>query len=452
MMRRLALVACLLALGACSWSNSLYHARRLARAAEDAERQGRGAEAGGFWGQAATKADSAWARDPDGQRGAEALWLRAHARAQLGDCEVAGPLLERSLVLSGEAPWREALLLDLARCRERLGDPRALDAALALLASPDTAIRREAQQRAGRALVTQGRWQDGLEALEGLPGNDARLERGVALAGLGRTDDALLELEPLLAASDTAVAWTRLLERLAERDEADAVALLTRLLAFPGVVPRQQAAWHLTVARGAAVTPATRTAQLQAATTFFGVGAAGEARVNLVEDRLARSTAPDDLRDAIDDIADLREADPLAGIQLGRYERLVDALLEDADTVQAGAVFGDLAFFHQAEIARDSLRAPQLASWFFRRLEAGWPDSPYLPKVLLARTLLEPDSAEALRARLAGFPGSPYLAFLRGEADTTFRVLEDSLGRYLGDRAAQAAMRQVRPREQTVNE
>ena len=64
----------------CSWSNSLYHARRLSSAAQRAEREERFFEAGSLWGQAAVKADSASARDP---AQAEAAWLRGQARARL---------------------------------------------------------------------------------------------------------------------------------------------------------------------------------------------------------------------------------------------------------------------------------------------------------------------------------------------------------------------------------
>ena len=48
-------------------------------------------------------------------------------------------------------------------------------------------------------------------------------------------------------------------------------------------------------------------------------------------------------------------------------------------------------------------------------------------KALLARVILVPDSADALRARIATFPGSPYLAYLQGRDDGTFARLEDSL-------------------------
>jgi len=451
MMRRLGLVGLLL-LGGCAWSNSLYHARRLTNAAERAEREARGFEAGGFWGQVVTKADSAYAREPDGARGAEALFLRGRALVRLGECEQAVSSLERANILAPTAPWRDALLLDLGRCLDRLGDPRAADVFRPLLQSPDTMMQREARRGAGRALVTAGRWAEALEALQGIEGASARIERGIALAAIGRTDDAVAELEPVIVAADTAVAWHRILEYLADRDGPDANALLSRLLDFPGRTPALEARWRLAVARGSALAPAEQMRHLDAAARLSGSASASQARVMLAERRLAGVDVPEGLTAVVDGFDALSEGEPTTMLELQRYVKFADALLEDVDTVKAGAPLGDLAFFHQAEIARDSLRAPVLASWFFRRIEADWAASAYLPKVLLARVMLEPDSADALRVRLAQHAGSPYLQYLRGEVTAAFRVLEDSLSFYLGDRSAAAATRQLRGAETTVFE
>lgn len=446
MNRMMVMLGLLLATG-CTWSNSLYHARRLSQAAEKAEREGRPFDAGTYWGQAATKADTAYSRSPDGQGGAEALWLRGRALARLNDCTNAAPVLERAWLVLPEARWRDELLLDLGRCRDRLGDSRALAAFMPLLDSPDTTVRLEAHERAGRALVSMGRWDEALQTLDGVPGHAARVDRSIALAALDRTDDALAQVEPLLVAQDTTVVWDRLLVRLADRDAADAEALLGRLVAFRSPAPpgdRLLSSWQLAVARGSAVPPDQRTRLLEQAGRPVGLAASSQARVLLAEDQLASTDSPDALAALPAGWDGLTEGDPTAGLVLGRYQRLIGALKGDADTVQAGSVMGDLAFFHQAEIARDSLSAPAVALWFFRRIEPGWPTSPYLPKVLFARIALEPDSAAALRDRLATFPDSPYLAYTRGETGPGFRALEDSLARYLGGRAALAATQRLR--------
>jgi hypothetical protein len=58
---------------------------------------------------------------------------------------------------------------------------------------------------------------------------------------------------------------------------------------------------------------------------------------------------------------------------------------------------------------------------------------------MLARIWLQPDSAQALRERVATHSDSPYLAYLRGLDDSTYRRLEDSLGRFVRAFAAKAA-------------
>ena len=92
-----------------------------------------------------------------------------------------------------------------------------------------------------------------------------------------------------------------------------------------------------------------------------------------------------------------------------------------------------------AEVARDSLRAPSLAASLWLQLEQGWPASPYVPKALMARMAILPDSAETLRGRLVAMTASPYLAYARGENDPRFAQLEDSLATFITARARRLA-------------
>jgi hypothetical protein len=105
----------------------------------------------------------------------------------------------------------------------------------------------------------------------------------------------------------------------------------------------------------------------------------------------------------------------------------------------SGAPTGDLALFLAAELARDSLNSSAIADTLLTRIEHGWPQSAYLPKVLLTRLSIEPDSAPALRARLATFTASPYLERINGIADPALLHLEDSLATYI--RTAMAVRR-----------
>ena len=72
-MKSRAWLAFLLLLVGCTWSNSLYRARELSGSARKAEREDRTFEAGALWGRVAVKAESAWSRDPEGEKGAEAV-------------------------------------------------------------------------------------------------------------------------------------------------------------------------------------------------------------------------------------------------------------------------------------------------------------------------------------------------------------------------------------------
>ncbi|MGH7584222.1 MAG: hypothetical protein ACREL5_13460, partial [Gemmatimonadales bacterium] len=152
MKRWIAAVAALVA--ACAWSNSLYQARTLSSQARDAERKDQPGQAVQLWGQVAVRAESAYARAPRGDRGAEALWLEGHARARISDCAGAVPPLRGALALSPHADWHEELLVELAECEEAIGDPTTGGAYAAVIAGArDPAILRAARIGEARALV-----------------------------------------------------------------------------------------------------------------------------------------------------------------------------------------------------------------------------------------------------------------------------------------------------------
>jgi hypothetical protein len=117
------------------------------------------------------------------------------------------------------------------------------------------------------------------------------------------------------------------------------------------------------------------------------------------------------------------------------------AIRDDLDSLDAGAPEGDMVMFFHATVARDTLQAPALAAWLYGRLERDWPVSPYLPKALLARMPLQPDSLEALRVRLSTHSDSPYLAYLAGREDDRFAELEYTLDFFLAERFAIATTR-----------
>ncbi|MEO7521802.1 MAG: hypothetical protein ABIW79_08300, partial [Gemmatimonas sp.] len=92
-------------------------------------------------------------------------------------------------------------------------------------------------------------------------------------------------------------------------------------------------------------------------------------------------------------------------------EHLLLVKLLEAHNDPSGA-----SLFLAAEVARDSLRAPRLASSLFLRAAREAAATQVAPKALYAASLLEPDSAADWHARIrSDFPGSSVAAWLAGE-------------------------------------
>lgn len=437
MRRRLAVAT--LALAACTWSNSLYSARRLSGSALKAEREERGFDAGTLWGQAAVKAESAFARRPDGADGAEALWLRGRALAHLGDCAGALPVLERARVSSGPAHWSEALRLEVARCHASLEDPEGAVTTLApLLESRDAALREEAMRMVGRALVRAGRWQEALERLAGDDDPAGQWDRAIALAQLGRTDSALATVAPRIAVADSSADWESLIRVVAREAPADADVLLSRLGAMRNANDTLRARWYLAAVQGALGRDDGHADRyLDTLAALPRTPSASQGRVLLAERRLAGVRDSTSLEEALRAVSRLATGDPTTALRVEQLARWSRAITADLAAHAPGSPEGDLALLLDAAIARDTLRAPRLAGWLLGRLERGWPASPYVAKALLLRLALDDDSTAVLRARLDAHAGSEYVRYLRGEETARFAVLEDSLSRYLEDRQAE---------------
>lgn len=426
----------------CTWSNSRYQARSLSGAAARAERGGRLAEADGLWNQAAVKAESALARSPRGMNGAEARWLLGRALARANDCDRGRPYLENSLADAPHAKWREPLQLELARCVETVDTVLAAELFAGLSTSRDAATRQEAREHAGRDLVATARPEAALTMLAGATSPSSRLDRAVALAMLGHPDSALQDVAPLLDQSDVTPEWNRLLTVLAQQHSDAVDRLLVMLTEMPNQSPQELNDWRLAALRGTSLDDTIafrrRLAQLQA-----GRPGAALQRGRVVAAERAASRAGS-LAEAVrlrDSIAPLPvpTGDAVALQEWNRLKFLLGRVADESAAAVPGQPDGDLVHFALAELARDSLDAPALSSSLFSRIEAGWPNSPYLPKALLARIWFEPDSAAVLRQRAATFPTSPYLAYLAGRDTPQYQQLEDSLGTFVRALAAKAA-------------
>ena len=382
------------------------------------------------------KADSAYAREPDGTRGAEALWLSGHAAAQINDCSHAIPRLQSAMSAGSRAPWRQQLLFELALCEEPLGGPTAASLYATVIASTDDpVISRRARLHLGHALVLREDWHGALAVLAGDDSLPARLDRAAALAAVGRTDQALAELSRSLAAADTGVRWLGFVEAFAPRQSAAADTLLERLLAFPNVSGEMKSRWLLEGARAAlAFDAAAADRRLRRLATRPSGGATVEGR--LLEQRLmlTRPGSLSALRLAVDSLSRGDLSDDGAGArQLTELLGVARQLIGRNDAISPGAPAGDLAMFGLAALADDGLGAPRIGAWFFRRLEQEWPHSAYLAKALLARAPAEPDSTDAILVRARQLTSSPYVTAANGDVAGRVRVtlLEDSLGRYV---------------------
>jgi hypothetical protein len=98
------------------------------------------------------------------------------------------------------------------------------------------------------------------------------------------------------------------------------------------------------------------------------------------------------------------------------------------------------------EAARDSLEAPRLAHGIFLRMLNDWPDSPFGAKAVLAAQQLDPEWADSGRVLLeTRYPDSPYLAMIRGEENSAYRTLEDSLGAFAAASTVPSRRGRARP-------
>ncbi len=95
--------------------------------------------------------------------------------------------------------------------------------------------------------------------------------------------------------------------------------------------------------------------------------------------------------------------------------------------------------FRAAEIARDSLHAPELAGQLF--LEAATADagSLYAPKALIAALVVLPERRDSIAALLdSRYAASPYTRVFHGESSVAYAAAEDSLARELGMQVARS--------------
>lgn len=435
-MRR-GLLSLLLLLGGCSWSNSLYLARRLSHEAERTERSGRPFEAQNLWGQARTKADSAWSRS--GLRNYEALGYRGLAQARLNDCNNAIPDLEASARYAGGRNWAGPVHLALGECRQQLNQPGVEEELVPLLDSSDRDIRRSAALTLARYYLAQDAW-DSLRHLS--PDlNDPILRFGRAVAGIALDIPvARSELEPFVAARDTTQAWEEAIEALARTRQRWADTLIAELAEGLPANDFRPLFWYSAAYRGAMEVEdtAAATGRLQRLEHYVNTPELAQAHRINAQYRISKVATLPSLAAVLDSLPVTGGEDGGANSVVRSLRRTARVLLGESDSL-TGVPGGDMRLILQADDAQRTLHAPALAKTLYARVEHDWPESPYLIKAMLARMLLEPDSAEAIRSRLDRYPG-PYLSVLQLKEDPRYRQLEDSLATFQRNRLFKFAL------------
>lgn len=443
----------LLLLGGCVYYNGMYNTKRLAGSARSAERDGRTFEATNYWGQVVNRADTLVTHHPDSKYVDEALMLKGTALARLGQCSNAMAPLGRVAQVKGSNDAVEDAYLALARCQLDLGDPVAAELAVARpLRSRQQYRREQARLVHARALRLTGRAAEAVAALDSLPGDRAADERLLALAGAGQREEAFRVADSLLAHPDSGRFWDSLVVVVGRADPLTASHIVDRLIDRPGTPPMTQTRWLLDDAvRLEQADTARATARLGQAARLGGVSAAGtSARVRLARKTLRGARTVDDLAQPIRILDSLSGGSAAGGGavdetvgssgEAGELRATLVRIRDASDSSAARAPTADLGLFLAAELARDTLASPVLASSLFRRVADDWPDSPYAPKALLAAVMLDSVWADSARALLSTrYAASPYVAYIQGNPLPEYQALEDSLKAF--DLATHAARR-----------
>ena len=428
------LLAILLASGSCAYYNGLYNANDLAHRAEKAEREGRTFDAQAYWGQVAVKAETVLARHPRSKWAGEARYLQGKAHERMGDCP--GAILPLELVVRGTDPvLADDAALRLSKCRASLGDVEGAGLAVErLLQSPDPERRAEASWRAGMAYRRAGRSEDAVAVLRASAHPRAPGELAAALADAGHPAEAVALADSLLARGDSTAPWGAIVQAVGRRDTLAGSALLDRVLAaLPP--PRDSIAVWLTADAGRllSLNEQRALARLDQAYAAAPARAAGvDALLARLRYRLERAEEPS-LLDSIPGL--LGEVEPGAGDALVRARQLVASAVSARarlDSLDTSAPQADIRGLLLGEALRDSLHAPRLAQALWRRVLAAQPESPYAPKLLLALAASDPRAADSIGQVLdLRYAASPYVLAFHGRDDPGFRVLEDSLARFV---------------------
>ena len=435
--RTIVLIGAAAAVASCGYFNSFYNARRQFADAERAAERGDASTAEANYTGAIEKAAKSYRKYPNSRWSDDALHLIARARFELEEYEAAR-------AASGE-------LLRHSANPEIRGDAHAIHGASAYetgeitvaLMHLDSAVQSASKVMRGRAHLWRARVHRDL-------GDYRAAAADLSVVTQDDPSFTAAQLERIglgIEQRDSAQAATGFSSVLLHRDSRRWVDTVSSLAldavgVFGAVVTRQMlnAAlpdW-LSVARDSIALvraelalksgdTTTATTELTQLASRAAAPIANGARVNLARSRLQHAAELAHLREAR---ATLLPAIAHSEAQvLLRNISLIEALAQKAQT--AGQ---PLALFAAAEIARDELRAPQLARRLFVTFVEVAPQTPWAAKALLAALALAPDAEDspALRTRLAQYTTSPYVQAINTGGDPeAYSVAEDRLQRSL---------------------
>jgi hypothetical protein len=424
----------------CGYYNGMWSADHFAARARRQEHAGRGDEARASWAAAAVKAESVVAHHPRGRWADAALVLHGEGLAKSGACERAEGPLARALEFVKDSSLRERAAFAAAECQLDARNPRAAEQLLQPLgASPRRASASRAAYLSGRVaeqrgdLLTAAGWY--ARSSEPL----ARPARARVLLAAGRTAEALSFIDTLARGHVEEAVWALLLTAVADRaGVTDASRALDRLLATRRIVTGSRA--RLLLADGnrllAVDSLAAAAARFEQVAAMVPDSAEGQtARVRQLQVSAARARSVVELR-IVQARVDRVAQDGTAGAALTEVrglQRLIQSVITPGDSAE------ELPF-RSAELARDSLQAPELAANLFVAFARDRPASLFAPKALVAAAALSSERRDSLIGVLySTYAASPYALALRGESSPGYAAAEDSLARALGVALASTA-------------
>lgn len=417
----------------CGYYNGMWRADQFASQARHQEREGRREEARASWAAAAVKAESVVAHHPKGRWAGAALVLHGEGLAKSGACDRAAAPLARALASIEDAELRERAALASAECNLAARNASAAEAVLQpVRASPRHARASRAAYLSGCVAEQRGDMVGAASAYAQSSEVDAGPARARVLLAAGESAAAMALIDTLAREHRDEAVWGPLLNAVGEGVGAtEASSALDRILT-----------------RGKVPTGARARLLLADGDRLFAVGAlaAADGRYQQVA-----VMAPDSLEGQAARVRHLRVSAAQAGSldELHAVQTQVDRLVEFGTTGTARAEAaalqrliqeiiapdgaGQEVGFRSAELARDSLRAPQLAENLFRGFAGDHPASLFAPKALVAAAALSLERRDSLIAVLdATYGTSPYTLALRGEPSPGYAAAEDSLARALG--------------------